>query len=165
MGTKYENIADRGILPIRLTTAQITALTTPGASLSVYDTDKKKLAWYDGSRWINRTIMNNIISPTAFTGNVNDYNPTDLVNSEIIRIDCSGANREITGLVAQENGRVITILNIGASGDLKFKNENASSTAANRFALNGDLTIKTDGGVTIMYDATSARWRVMTNGF
>ena len=101
-----------------------------------------------------------IISPAALTGNPNDWSPTGLSTAQVIRCDPGGANREITGIVAQENGARIYLLNISDGDDLKLKNENTNSSAANRFLLKADLTLEGNEGVCLIYDGTSSRWRV-----
>jgi hypothetical protein len=42
-----------------------------------------------------------------------------------------------------------------------LKDESASSSAANRFALTADLVLAPDECCTVQYDATSSRWRVV----
>jgi microcystin-dependent protein len=42
-----------------------------------------------------------------------------------------------------------------------LKDENAGSSAANRFALTRDYVVNPDGVVALQYDATSLRWRVV----
>jgi hypothetical protein len=51
------------------------------------------------------------------------------------------------------------IHNIGP-GTGTLKDESASSSAANRFALNGDYSLPADCSVILMYDSTSSRWRL-----
>jgi hypothetical protein len=99
------------------------------------------------------------ISPAQITGNQNDYNPTGLATASVIRLD-SDASRNITGLAGGADGRVIVVHNIGSNA-IVLKNEDAASTAANRFALNADVTLNANQSVPLQYDATSSRWRVL----
>lgn len=101
-----------------------------------------------------------IISPAAFTGNVNDWNPSGLSTCQAIRADPGGSNRDLTGIVAQGDGRVIYLFNISTSENIKLKNESGSSSAVNRFALKADLTLEMNESVVLMYDGTTQRWRV-----
>lgn len=105
-------------------------------------------------------VLSPIISPSALTGNVNDWNPTGLGTAHAIRADPGAGNREITGIVAQEDGRVIYLFNISTANDIKLKSENANSLAANRFALKADLTLEKNESVVMVYDGTTQRWRV-----
>lgn len=109
---------------------------------------------------INQSLrLNGVISPTQITSNQNDYNPTDLVTSAVLRLS-SDASRDITGLAGGADGRVLLVFNVG-SNNIVLKDESASSTAANRFALNGDITLAADNSVILWYDATSSRWRAV----
>jgi hypothetical protein len=98
------------------------------------------------------------ISPSQITANQNDYAPTGNAGATVWRLT-SNASRNITGISNGAEGRVLILHNVGAN-DLVLVDESASSTAANRFALAGDLTIHADEAATLWYDETSSRWRV-----
>lgn len=101
------------------------------------------------------TYLQGDISPTQLTGNVDDYAPTSLADSSVLRLS-SDASRNITGLTGGADGRILTVHNVGAF-PIVFVYESGSSTAANRFAFPCQL----GGGQSLMmqYDSTSARWR------
>lgn len=99
------------------------------------------------------------ISPTALSGDVNDYAPTGFATASVVRQDGGAANRNITGLAGGADGLDVVILNIGTTNNLVLKNESASSTAANRFTLGGDVTIGPGQSAHLWYDSTSSRWR------
>lgn len=99
------------------------------------------------------------ITPSQITANQNDYNPTGLSTASVLRLS-SDASRDITGLAGGADGRVLLVFNVG-SNNIVLKDESASSTAANRFALNGDITLAADNSVILWYDATSSRWRAL----
>lgn len=101
----------------------------------------------------------NDISPSQITSNQNDYNPTGLSTASVLRLN-SDASRNITGLQGGSDGRIMVIYNVGTT-DIVLKNEDANSTAAYRFTLGADLTLKGDNSVTLYYDATTSRWRAM----
>jgi hypothetical protein len=109
------------------------------------------------------TALSGDITPAQITANQNDYNPTGLVDASVLRLS-SDASRNITGLAGGADGRIMTVVNIGATNPIVLKNENASSTAANRFALTGDLTLAAKQSAMIMYDSTASRWRQVANG-
>jgi hypothetical protein len=72
----------------------------------------------------------------------------------------------ITGLDANgvSDGRVIVLINVGAN-DIVLKDSDGGSQAENQFqfpAAAGDVTLETDGSATLMYDATSQRWRLLS---
>lgn len=106
-----------------------------------------------------KIIFGTAISPAAIGSDVNDYAPTGLLASSGVRL-VSGAAQNITGLAAGAGGQILLVHNVG-SFDLVLKDESASSVAANRFALNADVTLKADQSTLLQYDATSSRWRVI----
>jgi hypothetical protein len=99
------------------------------------------------------------ITPSQITANQNDYNPTGLSTASTLRLSTDAA-REITGLAGGSDGRIIIIHN-GGSNDLTLKDESASSSAANRFALSEDLILAADKSAILQYDSTSSRWRLL----
>lgn len=99
------------------------------------------------------------ITPSQITSNQNDYAPTGFATATVLRLS-TDASRDLTGLAGGADGRVIAILNTG-SQNLVIRSENGSSTAANRFALSGDLTMNGSQGATFIYDSTSSRWRLI----
>lgn len=109
-----------------------------------------------------------ILTPAQITTNTDDYNPTgfqvsnDIVVS-VLRMD-SDANRDLTGLVPSSpaKGNIIIITNIGTS-DIKLKNNDANSVAANRFLLKGDINIEPNESYALYYDTVSLRWRPQNN--
>lgn len=102
------------------------------------------------------------VSPAQITGNQNDYNPTDFHNFANVRLS-SDASRDITGFGAPVAGEFKVVHNVG-SFDIVFKNSDAGSAAANRFALNADFTLKADQSTIFWYDPTSSRWRAIQAG-
>ena len=108
-----------------------------------------------------------VLSPAQITSNQNDYAPNGWNNSSaapygasILRLS-TDASRDLTGLSGGTSGRLVIISNVG-SFDLVIKDESGSSTAANRFALNADITINADEGLMFWYDGTSSRWRALS---
>ena len=63
--------------------------------------------------------------------------------------------------MAQVDGQEHIIINVG-SNNLILANENASSTASNRFtnSTGADITLSANQAADLIYDNTSARWRV-----
>ncbi|RTL03494.1 hypothetical protein EKK58_12910 [Candidatus Dependentiae bacterium] len=103
------------------------------------------------------------ITPSQITSNQNNYNPTNLGISNRVRIS-SDAARDITGITAHDDGKVLIINNVG-SFDITLKHESASSTAGNRFTLGGsDYVISSGTSCIIHYDNTSSRWRLAATG-
>lgn len=100
------------------------------------------------------------ITPAALTASTHDYNPAGLATANVVFISATG-NQDLTGIAAQEDGRVLFVQNyLLGGGDVKLKNNNANSLAANRFLLDADVTIKAGMGVTLIYSTSVSRWLV-----
>lgn len=100
-----------------------------------------------------------IYTPGAIaSGTVNDYNPTFFKTSAVMRMVAGAGGSQLTGLVAQRAGFIITLSNVGAD-NLTIMSENAGSSANNRFSLVTDLTILPNDSMTFYYDGSSSRWR------
>lgn len=100
-----------------------------------------------------------VVTPAQITANTNDYTPTGLASARVLRLS-TNASRNLTGIVAQPTGTVLSLCNVGAS-DLVLVHESGASLAANRFVLPGsaNLTLTANGAAQLIYDGTSARWR------
>lgn len=105
----------------------------------------------------NRFFLTGDVSPAQLTGNQNNYNPTSLATASVLRLD-SDASRTITGLAGGADGRIITLLNVGAN-NIVLANASGSSTAANQFLFGADATIAPNSAMVLIYDSTSSRWR------
>lgn len=106
--------------------------------------------------------LTGIISPTALSGNTDNWNPTSLSTASVIRISSSAAY-DLTGLQGGADGRLIFIHNVG-SYTITLKNESGSSTAAYRFELTADLSLVSKMLICLQYDGTSSRWRLLGDG-
>ena len=103
------------------------------------------------------------ISPAQITANENDYNPAGLSTALVLRVN-SDASRNITSLAGGADGRIVTIMNIGSFPVVLKNDDGATGTAANRFALTGDLTLAAKQSAMLIYDSTASRWRQIANG-
>lgn len=112
-----------------------------------------------GGSLAGQVTQTGMITPTALAASTNDWNPTGLETSSVIRASASGADRNVTGIDAQPEGTLLTIHNIGTTHALIFKREDSASAAANRIASHADIQIEPNMSVTFRYDGTSSRWR------
>jgi hypothetical protein len=99
------------------------------------------------------------VSPTALSGNVNDYNPTGLSAARTLRIDGGAADRNITGIAGGFNNRRLRIVNVGTTNSLVLVNNSGSSSAGNKFLLPADTTLPINTSLDLVYDGTSTVWR------
>ncbi len=97
------------------------------------------------------------LTPSQITSNQDNYDPAGLMQTAALRLS-TDASRDITGIAGGADGRMILIFNVG-SFDIVLKDEDAGSTAANRFALQADITVPPDGAAILWYDSASSRWR------
>lgn len=104
--------------------------------------------------------LNGVISPAQITSNTDNYAPTGFSTASTLRLS-TDASRNLTGIAAGADGRIIVVHNVGAQS-LVLKND-VTSTAANRFFLGADITLTADTSITLRYDGTSSRWRAMTS--
>ena len=84
----------------------------------------------------------------------------NLASSILVRLTSAG-NFQLTGIVVPDNTKTyfFNIFNVGISGNIIFKNDNAGSTAQNRFLLGGDITVQPGEGLSFIYDPADLRWR------
>lgn len=101
-------------------------------------------------------------SPAQIVANQNDYAPGAFAELRLT----TDASRNITGFANPQLGRILTIINAGAQ-NIVLQNQNAGSTALNRIitGTGADMTLTPDQSVTLHYDNTTGRWRVVGRNF
>lgn len=151
----------------------LTALTAPatgdlGVVVDVSDTTDaatgttKKITLADLLKIVFESwALQGDISPSQITSNQNDYNPTGLATAAVLRLN-TDASRNITSIAGGADGRILLIHNVGSFNIVLKDDDGATGTAANRFALSGDVTLATDQSAIIQYDSTSTRWRLLS---
>lgn len=100
-----------------------------------------------------------ILTPDQITADQDDYAPSDVDNAVVLRLDAD-AEWKITGLSGGTDGRLMIVHNIGAEL-LTLSNDDAGSTASNRFLFPSDIVMATDQSVWLQYDIASSRWRAI----
>lgn len=98
-----------------------------------------------------------VITPTALSGNTNDWAPTGFATTYAIRSSASSAVN-LTGLAGGASGRDVLLENIGTFV-ITLKGNSGSSTAANRFLLDTDVKLNPTEAISLWYDTTSSGWR------
>lgn len=115
---------------------------------------------YSGSSsWSAAMRATGVITPTALTGTVNDYNPAGLGTANVIRQDGGASDRTVTGLAAQPDGTLINFINIGSTNNITLANQNAGSLSANRFLIGSDVVLAPNKSLVLRYDVTTGAWR------
>jgi len=100
-----------------------------------------------------------IITPDELEDDADDYAPTGAAAATVLRLSADAAH-DITGLAGGSDGRILYLHNVGAE-TITLKAEDASSAAANRFAISADFELAADVVALLQYDDTSDRWRVI----
>lgn len=98
------------------------------------------------------------LTPTQIAATTNDYAPTGYSNAVLWRLS-SDASRNITGITANGVSQSLILANVG-SFPIVLSNASASSTAANRFSFPVDYQLVAGATVGLVYDHTTARWRL-----
>jgi hypothetical protein len=154
------NVTFSGAFAATLTTTATTNSTLPAGTHTLGGLDVTQ-TWSAPQTFSQALLLTGTITPTALAADQNDYNPTGLATASVIRQDGGAADRNITGLTAQNAGTVIFFENIGATNKLVLKDSSASSSAANRFLLGSDITLSQNQSAMLWYDSTSSRWRCL----
>jgi len=117
----------------------------------------------------DRLVLARVKTDAQITANQNDYG-AGAAYAVISRLRLStDASRTMTGLISSDlsndrpvEGRLLFVENVG-SFPLVLAHESASSAASNRFSCPGavSFTITAGSVVTLLYDITDLRWRVL----
>jgi len=106
------------------------------------------------------------LTPSAITADQNDYSPTDGFVSSIWRLS-SDASRTITGIAAGSAttgapGQELTLINVG-SNNIVLAHQDTNSSASNRVISpsGANVTLLPNASASLMYDDTTARWRLV----
>lgn len=115
-----------------------------------------------GGSVINPLVLTPAQTPAALAPSTNNYALPNTTSVARQATDAGGST--VTGLVAQTDGFVFFVENLGPS-TLTLIHESASSTAANRFNLssNSNVTLQIGDTLGVIYDIASARWRELSS--
>jgi hypothetical protein len=102
------------------------------------------------------------ISPTALTGNVDNWSPTGLSTASVIYVTSDVSGRAILGLAGGADGRIITLIE-GSNNYFYINHEAGTSIAANRFFTPHSVTYyAAPRSITrLMYSAVDGRWHIL----
>ena len=110
-------------------------------------------------------VIDGIITPAALPASTTTSNwaPAGIATCNVIRASAAGSACQLGGISAsQVDGRVIYFYNVDTTDAITLDDEDAGSTAANRFATSGTgRAVAAQSGCMLWYDGTSSRWRVM----
>lgn len=110
------------------------------------------------------TNFHTTISPAQLTASAtNNWNPTGLSTAWIIRMSGDGDFSWLTGITAPAFHKRLMLVNVGTDAML-LPHECTLSSAANRFSFGRDVVLFPGKMCEILYDVTSARWRLVSQG-
>lgn len=117
------------------------------------------IAAHDPTPALEQTSTIQIATLASMATSKNNYGDPASAEYGIWRISSSQAVN-VTGIRYGADGRIIRLFNVGTFA-ITLTDEDANSTAANRFALSSNLPIAPDECVELQYDSTSLRWRCL----
>ncbi len=99
----------------------------------------------------------------TLSATANNWNPTNLATTITYHVTASGAERDITGIVAPTINRIIVIGSHDATFAIRLLHEDSGSTAANRLRLPGaaSITLQQYDHLTLLYSLAHSRWHVI----
>ncbi len=105
-------------------------------------------------------LRKTIVFSSTMAGNLDNLS---IGAVSIVRLNVNGAtNRTLTGMVPQGVGQIVHIFNTNTSSGTLILQNDAVSTAANRFlCADTTHTVRPDSGVTAWYDGADSRWRIL----
>jgi hypothetical protein len=148
-------------------TGSVVRATSPTLTTPTLTTPTMSAPASTGVADVQGTIkLSSFVTSTQLAANANDYTATDGSNTCSSKISLrisTNASRNITGLsCGQAEGDIRIVHNVGAQNAV-LTNQDAGSTAANRFLFGGDMTLAADTSVTLRYDGVASRWRAITS--
>lgn len=145
-----------------------TTLSQADATIRAQNIGGTLIAGFDVKAKADNTALVKLLGALAqaatvkaqITSNQNDYDIGAKTGASFAI--SSDAARDITGILATSvaDGTLLFVQNVGSFA-ITLKDESASSSAANRFALTGDIALNPDAGVILQYNATASRWRAL----
>jgi hypothetical protein len=113
----------------------------------------------DGEIEIDSGLTLGLAINATITANTNNLVVTDIEKAIVLRLNSTG-NFDLTGLVPFNNTKawMIFVVNVGTN-NISFRDNSASSTAANRFLLGANKSVQPNEGIIFFYDPVSSRWR------
>jgi len=107
--------------------------------------------------------FSSVITPTALSGDVDNYNPNGGDTAFLWRLGDGGAARIITGIAAPSVGGAMHWIHSIGTSTITFAHNSASSTAANRFLLpnNSNMVISASDSILILYDSVDSLWKAL----
>jgi hypothetical protein len=139
-----------------------------GSAFHVGDTEQSGNYVITGSLTVNGPLVaegglqfgGNSFATASLSANTNNLLIPNLENSILVRLEASPSNYNLTGIVVPDNTKTFffAVFNVGTR-NITLKDDDAASSADNRFLLGADVNIQGGEGITLIYDPIDTRWR------
>jgi hypothetical protein len=108
--------------------------------------------------------LDGIIGPFSYADHQHNFNPAGLDNANYLWLNPTAPNKCVTGVMAPAAGisQVLFVANVNPTYKTTLKNNDANSSATNRFLFKSSIDIDGNQGVILVYDHTASRWRSVT---
>lgn len=98
-------------------------------------------------------------SPSRIANQVDDYSPTYLPITSILRLNPDPIfPPTLTGLAGGTSGRIIFVYNTSATASIGFTANSTDSSSLNRFAFPNNVSLLPGRGFFIIYDNVLSKW-------
>jgi hypothetical protein len=164
-GTTPVDIKSGAGSPNGVVTAHKGSLYVDSTNATLYQNTDGVMAWTQVGGSSGATpFYDTILTPAALAGNTNDWNPGTLGQNTLILYN-GGANL-LTGLVGGSAGKIVTLMATQGNAQASIQNDDASSTAANRFLTSSGspTSINVQGAHTFVYVGSESRWHIANTG-
>jgi hypothetical protein len=105
--------------------------------------------------------LDGVVGPVNFDTDQHNFTTAGLDNSNFLWLNPTAPNKSITGIVAPIAGinQVLFLLNTNPTYKFTLKNNDANSSAANRFMFKGNLDLDGNNGAVLVYSHADQRWK------
>ena len=102
-------------------------------------------------------LFTGLVAPAALAAGDNDDVNLGITAVTRARISGNAVTSNLTGVTGGVDGAILILTNVSAN-TIMIINEDTGSTAANRFAINGDMVLPQNCSAVFIYDGSITRW-------
>lgn len=102
-------------------------------------------------------LWTGVVTPTALAAGDNDNVNLGVGSVIRARIQGNATTSNLTSVTGGSDGKLLILTNTSAN-TIMIINEDAGGTAANRFAINGDMVLPANCSALFIYDGSISRW-------
>ena len=106
---------------------------------------------------VNGDVAYSSKTNSTTTGTINNF---DRAGNSVIRFDGIGSII-LNGIIGGTDGLIVHIYTTFRVTQLSLSNQNGGSLSENQIITGGSILLFNDGAITLIYDGTSQKWRVL----